>query len=441
MSDSRKDQQQRFLSQAIQLEETINPKIVRTTIYLICMTVASFIGWASVANISEVARAPGEVVPRGYQQVVQHLEGGIVRSIHVKDGEVVDAGQTLLVLDGAGLYEDRARSVAKAEVLADQEERLRAFLDGRDIPSQTDFKKVDAANPVSDQLRLYESMKRARENEQAIVTRQITQKENALSALRTEMATAQSNLSLAERLFEKQRLLNEKGYLSEMDVLQAEQSVNGLRGSVRTLESRLAEGQSTLSEFRARLSSLSANQKDDLLEKLETVVSERRQNAALIDKIDERIARLDIKAPVKGFVKGMNVNTVGGIVQPGRTVMEIIPLDEPMEVQVKISPEDIGHVHPGQNVQVKFSAYDFSRYGAMTGTLREISATTFTGENQERFYKGLVALPTQYVGNKPDQSILPGMTVMTDIVSGDKTIMEYLLKPIRVAVQTAFQER
>ena len=121
--------------------------------------------------------------------------------------------------------------------------------------------------------------------------------------------------------------------------------------------------------------------------------------------------------------------------------MEIIPLDEPMEVQVKISPEDIGHVHPGQNVQVKFSAYDFSRYGAMTGTLREISATTFTGENQERFYKGLVALPTQYVGNKPDQSILPGMTVMTDIVSGDKTIMEYLLKPIRVAVQTAFQER
>jgi HlyD family secretion protein/adhesin transport system membrane fusion protein len=141
-------------------------------------------------------------------------------------------------------------------------------------------------------------------------------------------------------------------------------------------------------------------------------------------------------------VKGLSVNTIGGVVQPGQALMEIVPLDKDLVVEVRIPPRYIGPMHVGQRVQLKVSSYDFSRYGSIGGTLDYISPTTFMGENGERFYRGRVRLDQNYVGHSPRQNIImPGMTVMADIITGNKTILEYLLKPIHRALLSSFSER
>lgn len=145
--------------------------------------------------------------------------------------------------------------------------------------------------------------------------------------------------------------------------------------------------------------------------------------------------------PSRGLVKGLSVNTIGEVIQPGQTIMEIIPLDKALEVAVKISPQDIGHLKVGQAVQVKFSTFDFSRYGSIAGHLEQISATTFSGENGDRYYQGRILLDQNHVGVNPENMIMPGMTVMADVITGDKTILQYMLKPIHVSLKTAFTER
>ena len=167
----------------------------------------------------------------------------------------------------------------------------------------------------------------------------------------------------------------------------------------------------------------------------------RRKNIEIINKLEERTSRLNLRAPARGLVKGLSVNTIGAVIQPGQTLMEIVPLDKDLEVSVKISPQDIGHLEVGQPVQVKFSTFDFSRYGSVQGHLEQISATTFSGEQGERYYQGRVSLVQNYVGTNPDNQIMPGMTVMADVITGEKTILEYMLKPIHVSLKTAFTER
>jgi HlyD family secretion protein/adhesin transport system membrane fusion protein len=166
------------------------------------------------------------------------------------------------------------------------------------------------------------------------------------------------------------------------------------------------------------------------------------QNHEVLEKMNNRVGRLDVQSPVNGLVKGLTVNTVGGVIQPGQALMEIVPLDSQLVVEVRIPPQHIGHLKVGMPVQVKVSTFDFSRYGAITGKLEFLSPTTFMGERGERFYRGRVRLDKNYVGtNEAQNIILPGMTVMTDIITGDKTIMAYLLKPIHNSIKTAFTER
>jgi len=176
-------------------------------------------------------------------------------------------------------------------------------------------------------------------------------------------------------------------------------------------------------------------------EKLDQVIAQKSENIEVIKKLEEQVDRLQIRAPARGLVKGLTVNTVGAVIQPGEKMMEIVPLGKKLEVQVKISPKDIGHLKIGQPVQVKFSTFDFSRYGAVLGRLDQISATTFSGNDGERYYQGHVSLGKDHVGNDPGNIIMPGMTVMADIITGDKTILQYLLKPIHRAMKTAFTER
>jgi adhesin transport system membrane fusion protein len=435
-----KDKQNRYLSQAIQLEETVNPAITRFMLITISMAIIAFIGWASFTNINEMAHTPGEIVPQGFQQVVQHLEGGIVASIDVKEGDLVTKDQRLITLDSTGAREDLERALSKQVSLNMQEERLRSFIDGRD-PDFSAFSSFTAKVSIEDQQSFFAGMVESRFEERQVIEEQIKQKRQTIQTLQYDLNTAQKSYNIIKSLYERRSKLHKKGYVSDVKFLETEQQLNNARGNIDQIKSRISVAQSEIKEFENRLKSLDAGQRDQIHERLDQLLADKAQNAELISKLRDRVKRLVVVSPAHGLVKGLSINTVGAVIQPGQILMEIVPMDKDLVVQVRIPPQHIGHLKIGQAVQVKFSSFDFSRYGFVPGTLQQISATTFTGEKGERYYQGLIELSKTHVGDDPHNLVLPGMTVMADIITGQKTILQYLLKPIHASLKTAFTER
>ncbi len=434
----RSDRQLRFLSQAIQLEETVNPYIVRMTLMLVSSLILAFILWASFTNINEVARTSGEVIPQGKQQLVQHLEGGIVENIHVNEGDMVVEGETLIDLSNASIMEDHHILMGKHVFLQLQSERLRAFIEKR----EPDFSQFDlSVLKSSDQNAAFASMRLSREQDIQIVSRQIEQKRESERGLIAQKNSEREKLEIANQIYENRKSLADKGLFPQVKLMEEELKLTSIKNDIAAIDNKYQLIRREIREYESRLESVKATQSDQVLERLNLTLSEISQNAKSIDKLNERIQRLSIVAPVSGRVKGISVNTQGEVLGAGETVMEIVPQDRTLEVHVKISPKDIGYLRPGQPVQVKFSAFDFSRYGAVQGKLQYISAATFTETNGGRFYKGTIRLDRSYVGADPRNKILPGMTVMADIATGEKTILQYLLKPIHVSLKTAFTER
>lgn len=433
------EKQLRYLSQAVQLEEAVNPAIIRTTLMTIGATILCFTVWAGFTNIYEVARTPGEVVPSGYQQVVQHLEGGMVDKILVAEGDIVEQGTPLLEISGTGVIEDLERARARKFAILAQEERLRAYLEGR----RPDLSGIDPKYTIliADQKNFFETMEGAQRQEQNIITEQISQKRALLQSLQRQMSTARENLAISADLFHKKSELHQKGYLSETKYLEAKQAINAIEGDIAQISSRITSANAEIKEYTGRYASLDLSQDDRVNERLDALIAEKTQHEEVLRKLEDRVSRLVLRSPVRGIVKGLSVNTVGSVIRAGETVLEIVPIDKELVVQVRIPPQHIGHIKPGQHVKVKLSSFDFSKFGLIDGTLDQVSATTFNGEAGDRFYQGKVRLSQNYVGKDKSNAVMPGMTVMAEIITGRKTILEYLLKPVHNSLKTAFSER
>ncbi len=433
------EKQLRYLSQAVQLEESVNPAIARTTMLTIGALIIIFTVWAGFTNIYEVARSPGEVVPGGYQQVVQHLEGGMVKKILVAEGDIVEKGQVLVEIDGAGVVEDLERARARRFAIEAQEERLRAYIENR----APDLSRIDPkyAAQIQDQKRFFETMEGAHSGESSVISQQIQQKRALLQSLHGQLKTARENRAISQDLFAKKTELHQKGFLSETKYLEARQAINSIDGEIGQINSRIIASNAEIREYERRLSSLDLSQDDRVNERLDALLAEKIQHEEIFRKLEDQSRRLALRAPVRGIVKGLAVNTVGGVISPAQTILEIVPMGKTLEVQVRIDPQHIGHIKPGQKVKVKLSSFDFSKFGLIDGTLEQISATTFNGQNGERFYQGKVHLSKNHVGKNAQNAVMPGMTVMAEIITGRKTILEYLLKPIHNSLKTAFSER
>ncbi|MFN7112807.1 MAG: HlyD family type I secretion periplasmic adaptor subunit [Alphaproteobacteria bacterium] len=439
MTNENRQKQLKMLSQSIQLKETASPRIVRATMAVVSFAFLGFLSWAAFANIHEIARTPGEIVPSGFQQAVQHLEGGMVREILVQEGDSVEKGQILLRLDGTSMEADLKRTQEQALTLQLQEERLRAFLENR-APV---YPPEARARPdlLRDQESFLTSMRAAQEKERGVIRQQIDQKKQYIGALQAELDTARQNFRIVSDLYAKRREMNRQGVMSESRVMETEQQHNQLQGQIRSVQSQIGAAQAAIREYQGRLAALDAGAAEDSNQRLDGIISAQAQNQELMAKLRDRVARLDVRAPVRGTVKGLSVNTIGNVVQPGQTLMEILPADAPLVVSLKIPPRYIGHIRTGQSVQVKCSSFDFSRYGALPGTLEFISAASFSGDGGERYFQGRVRLSRSHVGEDTRNIVIPGMTVMADIITGEKTVLQYLLKPVRNAMSTAFTER
>jgi len=427
------NQQLRLLGLTAVLEEATTPYLIRTSTLIISLAFISFLVWTGFAKIKEVARTVGEIVPSGHIQVIQHLEGGMVEEILVQEDELVEKGQILLRIRGESIHADLSRLITRQKYIRERQDRLKGFLDSRQSV------KTSTAGEAYDIL---SGMLLAQQHEKEVLKEQIIQKNEQILLIKQEKKTVLKNLEIAEQSFRTQKELYEERLVPQTNYLNALQEITARRGQMDTMDIQIIQAENTVKEFEWRLQSQESKSRDDVLRQLGLVRNEMVENQELIAKLETQIKRLELRSPANGIVKGLVIHTIGGVVPPGQPLMEIVPLDKELLAEVKVSPADIGHVKKGDHVTVKVTTFDFSRYGSIDGTISGLSATTFTSEQGAPYYKGMIKLDKHYVGNNPEMNkVLPGMIVNADVITGEKSLLAYLLKPIHRSLNSAFIER
>ncbi len=397
--------------------------------------------WASHASLDEVTRGEGRVIPSRHVQIVQNLEGGIVADLLVREGEIVEPGQTLLrihnVRAASELQEGRKRYLALLGSLA----RLRAEVGGTEISFPSEVLD-DAPEVAQNERALFDARKLALETELEILESQAEQREQELAELRTRLAQLEQSYEIAAEELSITAPLAAQRVVSKVEFLRLRRQVNDLEGELETTRLMIPRIQSALHEARRRVHERSLSFRAEAQRELNTLQAELAAIKERVAESEDRVTRTGVRSPVRGTIKRMLVNTVGGVIQPGEDLVEIVPLEDTLLVETKVRPADIAFLHPGLPAVVKITAYDFSIYGGLDAVVEEISADTITDERGESFYRVRVRTDDNVLENGGEiLPIIPGMTTQVDILTGEKTVLDYLLKPILRAKEVALRER
>lgn len=436
----RASRQARFLAQSIVLEETGVSRLVRMVMVMVCLVVLAFVAWAAVTEVKEVAVTHGQVVPSGSVRVVQHLEGGIVSEILVEEGQRVEAGARLMRLEATGTAADLDQLETRRAALVLRIERLRAFGTDR----EPDFSTIDDIyrHLANDQQAIWLGQTDSLAAGRAVILSQIDQRRAELAVIERQQASIEEQIAIFGEEIDIQRRLVEQGLDSRISFLKTQREKAGLLGEQQRMLSELVATGKALTEAENRLIELDASTRDDALGEMGLAGAELAEIEETIARARSQVTRLDVRAPIRGLIQDLKIRTVGAVVAPGGVLMQLVPIDDVLQVETRVATRDIGHVRVGQPVTVKVSTYDFSRYGTIDGMLHSVSPTTLIDEDDEPYYKALVTLATNHVGTFPGRNpVLPGMTVEADVVTGQKTILQYLLKPIYVSFEGALRER
>lgn len=411
-------------------------------LYAIAGLVLIFILWASFASLNEVARGDGKVIPSSEIQVIQSLEGGIIDEVLVKAGETVKEGQVLLKMRNIQAKADFSASNQKYYGILAGTLRLQAEAEGKDTVIFPDDVRKAAPDSVRAEMDAFDANRRQREGQRDVLDQQLTQKEQEVAELQRRISDVSSVMSLAQQERGMVAPMVEKGAANKMELLQLDRQIAQQRGELNGLKLALPRAQSAVKESRSRLEELVNGFKAAAQKELADKTVEMNTIKQTLAAYQDRSERTEVKSPVTGKVKDIKITTLGGVAKPGEAIMEIVPLEDLLVVEGRIKPSDIAFIHLGQKAIVRLSAFDFSVYGALEGQVTDISADSITNEKGESFYRVRVKTDKTKLkkGNK-EYDIIPGMQATVDIVTGDKTVMNYLLKPFIKASQTALRER
>lgn len=375
--------------------------------------------WASWATLDEVTTGSGKVIPSSRVQTIQNLEGGILKDILVHDGDVVEREQVLLRIDNTLSVSKLGELEAKYYSLLGAINRLEA--EAADYsPTFNQVLQEKAPGVIEDEMALFKARKE--------------ELEAKLEIFRGKLDSANKNFALAKEEFEITKKLLEKGVVAKVEALRLERQVNALQEEVESASVSL-DGER--SRFRSEASDSLAKYRSELNQVAEPIFAAR-----------DRVGRTDVRSPVRGIVKEIKVRTVGGVIGPGMDLLDIVPLDDSLLLEAMVQPKDIAFILAGQRASVKVTAYDYTIYGALDGKVVRISADTIVDDAGEfgpkggSYYKVIIQAKKNYLGtNEKPLPIIPGMVVRADIITGEKTVMNYLLKPINKARERALRER
>jgi len=408
--------------------------IVRAALAVVVVLVL----WASFAHVEEVTRGNGKVIPSKQLQVVQSLDGGVVSEILVQEGQVVEAGQLLLKIDETRATSGVRESAAQGFALRSRGARLRALAEGTSFLPPASSNAVEQ-HIVDEERALFETRRSELATLIAINQQQLQQRQQELSEMRARKASAERALDLGQQELNRTRPLLATGAVSEVDILRLERELSRSRGEIDQSTAQIARVQAAIGEAQRKIQETELTFRNESRKEMADVMGKlnalNEGAVALADKVDKS----QVKSPVRGRVQRILANTVGGVVQPGKDIVEVVPLDDQLILEAKVQPRDIAFIHPGQDATVKFTAYDFSIYGGLSAKVENISPDTVVDEKGNAYY--LVRVRTQQASFSDKLPVIPGMTAEVDILTGRKSVMSYLLKPVLKAKAYALSER
>lgn len=411
----------------------------RILVWTALLTVVVLLIWAAFGHIDEVVRGQGKVVPSRQVQVVQSLDGGIVEEILVRPGQRVEMGEVMLRIDPTRYSSSLGENKAELLSLKAKAVRLEALASGEAFQAPPELLR-DAPQIMEMERRLWESKSQELRTTLNIAQDQLRQRQQELRETQAHRDQAASSCSLTSEELAVTRPLLKSGAVSEVDLLRLQRDVarfcgeaKGAAAQIGRIQAAIQEAERKGQESELNVRNLARSELSDTRAKLSTL---EQGQLALVD----RVKLAEVRAPVRGTINTLMANTVGGVVQPGKDILEIVPSDDTLLLEVQVNPRDIGFLHYGQKAQVKFTAYDFSIYGGLEGKLEQIGANTVTDEKGNAFYIAKVRTERAHVGDD-SRPIIPGMQAEIHILTGQRTLMHYLLKPILRAKSNALTER
>jgi adhesin transport system membrane fusion protein len=411
----------------------------------IAIFVVSFVAWASMATLDEVTRGEGRVIPSSKIQVIQNLEGGIVAEILVNEGAVVDKGQVLLRIENtaaeANFGELQQRRLSALTAVA----RLQAEQAAAEGTQPVFSEELVQAAPdlVQAEIGLFNVRQQQLHSQIQILEDQVQQRKQEMQELDSKLAGLRSAHGLASQELDITRPLAEQGVVAKVDLLRLEREVLDLRSQIEATNLARPRAESALNEAQRRIDERLVTFRSEAASELTKRQAELASITEALTADTDRVNRTEVRSPVHGTVKEIKVRTVGGVIQPGQDLMEIVPIEDTLLVEAQVRPSDIAFMYPNQKAVIKITAYDFSIYGGLDAVVEQISADSIEDkEKGESFFRVYLRTDKNYLGTAEDPlPIIPGMTASVDVLTGEKTVLEYLMKPILRARDSALRER
>ncbi|WP_293763785.1 HlyD family type I secretion periplasmic adaptor subunit [uncultured Aquitalea sp.] len=395
--------------------------------------------WAALAKVDEVAKGEGKVVPLSQNQHIQSLDGGVVSKILVKEGQIVQKGQLLLNIDNTRFMSSLNENQAQYLALQGKAARLRAIANNTpfEMPQQVSASAPDIAKQ---EMELYQTKRQELDATISVARQELNQRTQELNEVRAKRDQAQQGYELTVRELAVTKPLKESGAVSDVDLLRLQRDVSRYQGERDMANAQIPKIQAAMSEATHKIQEVELNFRNQASAELSDTMAKINSLSAGSSGLADKVKLSEVRSPVKGEVKRLFVNTIGGVVQPGKDILEIVPLEDSLLVEARVSPRDIAFLRPGQRAMVRFTAYDYTVYGGMEATLQEIGADTVTDDKGNAFYIVKVRTKEGTLGEK-HLPIIPGMVAQVDIMTGKKSILSYLLKPVLRAKAEALTER
>jgi len=401
----------------------------------------SFGVWANFAVLDEVTRGEGRIVPSSKTQVIQNLEGGILAEILVREGDIVEKGDILVRIDNTAAQANYRDLRGQYYTLKATVARLEAEQAGRDL--QFPQEVLDNAPTVAaGQSALFDARKQQLDAQTAVLEAQAKQRKQEVAEMASKQEQLQRSLQLARDELSITEPLVRNGVSARIDLIRIQRQVADLEGQLNSTKLAIPRLRSAAQEAKDRIDEVVLTFRTQVSNELNKTRADLKSVEETLFAGEDRVTRTEVRSPVRGTVKQIKQNTVGGVIRPGEDIIEIVPLDDTLLVEAEIRPRDIAFLRPGQEATIKIAAYDFSIYGGLKARLENISADTILNEKNESFYRVYLRTDKNSLTHHGDElPIIPGMTATVEILTGKKTVLDYILKPILKARDRALRER
>ncbi|MCW8963472.1 MAG: HlyD family type I secretion periplasmic adaptor subunit [Gammaproteobacteria bacterium] len=417
-----------------------SPRHLIVVLLIMALFVVSAILWMSFAEIDIVVRGGGKVIPTQQLQVVQSLEGGVVSEIMVQEGQIVDRLQALIKISDIAFSSSFQENRLTYHELLAKVARLTAESSGEPFKADEEIMQHSPRLMRSEESLFLSNLEQLNETRQ-ILQEQINQHKSSLLEAQAKQRQSSKSLSLMREELNLKKPLIARGLVSEVEYLQLQQKEAELAGDLEAANLAIPRLQSTIEESKSKMEQAVLDFRNKAKRELNEVMAEVSRLSETQEALKDRVQRTTLRSPLKGTISRMHVNTIGGVIQAGGPVLEIVPYEDNILIEIKIKPADIADITIGQKARLKFSAYDFAIHGSLEGEVYFLSADTITDEEGMSYYVARIKPVHSFLG-KPEQKlpIRVGMTVDADILTDKNTVLQYLFKPIRRGLGRALGE-